>query len=341
MPDFLIQLHEQLIDPDRIPVAIGAIFLVMIAGAITGPMHGNANPFTWLVFDKIFGSFGQKINKRERPQGDLVFRGLVLTILCVLAGYGLGYWLEYLSKLYPYYNGVEVISLSLFITLGTVWYALLRLYFALEKPGDLVEGAYLAISRSYRANLNASDDFGITRLGINFAAKSFDKGLVSPVFWYLIAGLPALGIYMALSVLSWRFARDGQDKGFAQVPVALEKLLGFVPSMFAAVILTAASAIAPTAKIGGSLASWFGMRDRAAYAQGGFPLSSMAWALNLSIGGPYQDLEGTAVKAPWVGPAKATAKNDYKHLRRALIIHVICIALFIVSLASAYLWASI
>ncbi|MEM7651489.1 MAG: cobalamin biosynthesis protein, partial [Pseudomonadota bacterium] len=265
--------------------------------------------------------------------------GLILSIFALLFGFGAGYGLERLSLEYPHYNGVEIVALSLFITAGSVWFSLLLLYFALEKSGKVVEGAYFAISRSSRANLNASDDFGITRLGINFSAKSFDKGLVSPVFWYLIAGLPAVGLYAALAMLSWRFAKDGQDKGLSQVPVALEKLLGFVPSAFAALIITAASAIAPTAKIGGSLNSWFGMKDRAAYAQGGFPLSALAWALSVSIGGPYQDLDGKAVKAPWVGPQKATAKNDYKHLRRALIINAIAHALFVVILASAYLWS--
>ena len=115
--------------------------------------------------------------------------------------------------------------------------------------------------------------------------------------------------------------------------------MGFVPSLFSAVMVAATSMFAPTAKVSKGLEALTGMKNRASYEQGGWPLSALAWSLNVSLGGAFQDITGSAIKGAWVGPDKATAKNDHKHLRRALIINAMGQFLFIVVLACAYLWS--
>lgn len=340
MPELFLDLHQHIMDPDRIPYAIMAILIAAIMGIITGPLFGNAYPMTWIIFDKIFGNLGDKMDKPGRAKGDLIFRGFMVSAIALVFALMIGQSFELIALKWPHSNMMEGIVLSCTLTVGAVWFSMLRLHFALSKTEKLVEGAYLAIARTHRANLNASDDFGITRLAMGLSVRAFDKGLVSPVFWYLVAGLPAAVIYSCLAALSWRFGRDGAGNGFGHAPIALERLMGFVPSLFSAAIVTLASMFAPTAKVGKGLASWMGMKDRASYEQGGFPLSALAWSLNVSLGGAYQDIAGNPIKGGWVGPEGATAKNDYQHLRRAMIISLICHSLFIVSLASAYMWGT-
>lgn len=334
-----MQLHEQIFNPERIPYAIAAILISMVVGVITGPLAGNANPFFWQVIDKIFGRFGDRLNKTQRPRADLLFRGFMITALTLVLTLGLGKALELAIFKYPLYTLSEALVLSLLIASGSVWFALLRLYFAIEQK-TVGEGAYFAIARSARVNLSAGDDLSITRCAMGFAVRSYDKGMVGPVVWYLIGGLPFALIYSALAALGWRFGKDGFTKGFGSVALAIEKLMGFAPSLFAAFMIIATSMFSPSAKIGKGLASLTSMKNRASYEQGGLPLTVLAWALNLSLGGAFQDISGSAIKGTWVGPEGATAKNDHKHLRRALIINVVAQFLFIVVLACAYLWSS-
>ena len=68
-------------------------------------------------------------------------------------------------------------------------------------------------------------------------------------------------------------------------------------------------------------------------------MSILAWALHVSLGGPSQDLSGSAIKADWVGPPGATAQNDYRHLRRAAYILAIAYLLLLAALGGCYLWA--
>jgi len=340
MIDFITQWHASFLEPDRIPVAIAAIVLCVVVGMITGPLAANANAFFWFVIDRIFGRIGDKMDKPSRPQADLLFRGFLISMLVLFLMALIGKGFEALAIEKPLRGATEIILLSLCLSAGTVWFSLLKLYFAMENDGT-TKGAFLSIAHSTRTNLNASDDFGITRMGMNFAARSFDKNMVAPVLWFIIAGFMGVYIYTGLAALSWRFGKDGATKGFGATPLALEKLLGFFPAILSGLLITIAGLFTPTAKLHKGITAWFGHKNRAAYEQGGFALSALAWCLNVSLGGPAQDLKGDAIKNTWVGPEGATAKNDHKHLRRAIYINVIAHILFIATLLSLYVWSGI
>lgn len=332
------ELHAFVMDVDRIPFAVMAIFLTLVIGVITGPRAGNANPMFWIWIDSLLGSFGDKLDKKGRPKTDLVFRGFVVMAIAVLIAAFLGEVSKVFVRGFDYWGLTQALLISLCLCGGSVWFVLLRLYFALEHK-QMAEGAYYGVARTSRINLNSTDDFGITRVGIGLAARSFDKGMVAPVLWYLIGGFTALFVYTAIAGLAWRFGKDGFNSGFGAVPLAIEKLLGFVPSLFAALLMGMASIITPTASIFKSILSWFS--KRAPYEQGGLPLTAMAWTLNVTLGGAAQDLSGSALKNAWIGPKNATAKNDHKHLRRALYINVMAHLLFVVALLGAYLWSGV
>lgn len=340
MIDFLTQWHSTFFDVERIPVALAAMLLCVVIGMITGPFAGNANAFLWFVIDRIVGGIGDKLDKPSRPAADLLFRGFLITMLIVVLMALLGKAFDALIDTKPLYGMTQLILLSLCLSAGTVWFSLLKLYFAMENDGT-TKGAFLGVARSTRTNLNASDDFGITRMGMNFAARSFDKNMVAPVIWFLVAGFVGVCLYTGLAALAWRFGKDGATKGFGATALALEKLLGFFPSVLSGLLITLASLFTPTAKIHKGITAWFGHKNRAAYEQGGFALSAMAWSLNVSLGGPAQDLKGDAIKNNWIGPESATAKNDHKHLRRAIYINVMAHILFVATLLSMYVWSGI
>jgi adenosylcobinamide-phosphate synthase len=337
MIDFITELHSQILDPERFPIAMFAMLLTAIIGMITGPMHGNANPFFWKIINLFFGGIGKRLDRIERKASDLMFRGLILTIAVLSFSYVVGSFLSDLVIKIPYNGFTEILFLSLVITSGTVWYGLLRLYFAV-RDNSVSKGAYYTIARSSRTDLSTSDEFTITRNAMGYAAKAFDKGLVSPVFWYLLAGLPGAYIYAGLSAVSWRFGREGSNKGFGAVPMALEKLMGFAPMFLSGVLVAAAGLFTPT---GGMTRAYLGMlkeEGRAVYEQGGISLTAMAYALNVSLGGPVTDLDGRSIKRNWVGPKQATAKLENAHLRRCIYIMLMAFLLFLVSMMFSLLY---
>lgn len=326
------------VDPARLPVALMAILIVLLVGAVSGPMHGNANPFLWLLLNKTIFRFGGKLDRVQRKARDLRGRGLLFTLFILVCAYALGIALAYLVQIYPFYKLSEALFLSLMLTGGSVWFALLRLYFSLEK-GKVSKGTYYTIAHSTRNDLVNSDDFGITRIGMGFAVRSFEKGMVAPVFWYLIGGLPAAVLYAALAALAWRFGKEGFTKAFGSTALALEKLAGFIPHLLSGLIVALAGLFTPKSGMTRALLAQMSGDKRIPYEQGGVVLTALAYTLNLSLGGPSVDLDGSAIKRPWVGPEKASAKVSASHLRRALYISLMAHILFVASLLGCMIWA--
>lgn len=330
-------LHGLLFDVERIPFAIFAILLTLIVGMVTGPMHGNANPFLWLVIDKVFGGFGDKLDKPARPAADLLFRGFIVFAVVVLVMAALAEAAKYIVTHFNVLGVMQALLVSLALTSGSVWFALLRFYFTLDKK-DIKKGTYYAIARTARVDLNATDEYGMTRLGMGLSVRALDKGLVAPVLWYLIGGLTALYVYAGIAALAWRFGQNGFTKGFGGVALGMEKLLGLIPSIFTAFLVTAASVLTPTAGIFRSIRSWMGSKGAASYAQGGLPLTALAWTLKVSLGGSVKDLQGRAQKQKWVGPEEATAKVEPYHMKRAFYITAMAQLVFVAALLVAYVW---
>jgi adenosylcobinamide-phosphate synthase len=333
----MASFQPQLLEPDRIPKALAAFVLTAVFGFLTAPPAGNANPLIWLLIDKVFGGPGDKLDRPNRARTDLFFRGFLVSAAVVFITILAAKYIKESIVTTPYYGIPEILALSLLLTSGAVWRSILKLYFALEGKNS-TPGAYFAISRSTRSNLSIADDFTITRAAMGFLARGFDKGLISPIFWYLIGGLPAAMIYASLACLSWRFGKSGFSRGFGAFPQAVERILGFIPGLITGLFIALAAAFTPTAGLTRGFMAFLGFKGRAPYEQGGYPLSVMAWALNISLGGAVQDLQGSAIKGIWVGPDKATAQNDHQHLRRALYINVTAHILFAVTLCGTYWW---
>jgi len=329
------QLHAQVFNPDRMPVAVAAILIVSIVGVATGPLAGNANPILWRAVDFLFGPLGSRLDKTERKAGDLATRGLIITVMTLVFGFMIGQFFQSLSSHYPNFLIVDIVALSLVMSAGAGWYALIRLYKALHGK-NLVKGAFYTISTTTRNNLSIADEFTITRVGIGMGAKILDKGVVGPVLWYLIAGLPAAYIYATLAALSWRFGKEGFTKGFGGAAMHLEKLMGFVPNVFAGMLIAFGGLLTPTAGMTRSLLAILPAREgHADYQQGGSPVTAMAYALKVSLGGATQDHEGSSIQRGWAGPAGATAKLEAGHLYRALYILVMAHLLFLAGLLAA------
>ena len=127
MNDFFLILHSQILDPDRFPILLMAMLLTAIAGIITGPMHGNANPFYWKVINGVFGRVGGRLDKQQRESSDLIFRSFLLTVVVLLVSYGLGAFAESSASSVPFYGITRIIRIVIDLDTFSNW--ITRQYF--------------------------------------------------------------------------------------------------------------------------------------------------------------------------------------------------------------------
>jgi adenosylcobinamide-phosphate synthase len=317
---------------DRLLTAIFAILLAACVGLITGPVGGNANPALWNFVDRIFGGLARKTYNTDRSPSSLAFRGGFFTILYIVLAFAIGAGFHLLNRNFPLAGFTEPILLSLVMGGGAVWYSLNKLFHALAEGKKLTKGSYLPIAVSTRSNLNTTDDFGITRVGVGYMAQIFDKGLVAPLFWFLIGGVPLAYLYAGIMAARWGLAKDGFAKGLGDAAMWLERLFGFFPYLISSLFMAVAALFTPGAQLSRAVPGFFGSAGRAPYAEGGLPVTAVAWALKISLGGPVEDLDGSVVKRSWVGPKNASAKVDKGQLRRALYMSVMAYVLVVSAL---------
>jgi adenosylcobinamide-phosphate synthase len=338
--EFISEFHNDVFDPSRISVIVGAWLLCVTVGMVSGPMFGQANPLWWIFVNATFGKLGAKLDNLNRKARDLITRGFILTIIVMFLSFGMGRFLEKIALQYDFGGVSEIVFLSLTMAAGSVWFGLLQLFFAMRDE-RVSDGAYYKIARTTRTNLSSLDDYGITRTGMMMAVRSFSKAFVSPALWYLMLGLPGAFLYAGLAALSWRFGKDGFTKGFGSVPMALEKLMGVVPDIFAGILVALAGLFTPTGGMTRAVTALFMFKKSMPYQQGGMPVTAMAYSLKIKLGGAVNDTDGSAMKRAWVGPNNATAQLEKNHLKRGIYITLMAHLLFVAGLAASFLFASL
>lgn len=330
MIELFNDLHTHIFDESRLPVAAAALVLTGVIGLVSGPLGHFAGPFYWRVIDTLFGKAGGKMNKPNRTFGDLALRGFILCAFVMAFSYLIGRSALYASAMWPDYRALECLFLLPLLAGGALWHSLFRVKQALESDHN-IKGAFRTVAMTSRSDLLQNDDYTITRIGMGLAVRLFDKGMVAPLFWFLIGGLPAAYLYAGLAAFGWRFGKDGHGRGFAAIALALEKLMGFVPGLLSGLIVTLASLFTPTAQMSRAL----GGLKAVPYFEGGWPLSAAAYGMNVTLGGATRDLDGTAIHRQWTGPKGSSAQLGASHIHRALYLAVLAHFIWLAALIGA------
>ncbi|HOO50830.1 MAG TPA: cobalamin biosynthesis protein [Alphaproteobacteria bacterium] len=337
----LFVLH--ILSPERLNSVLIAMIMVSLIGMMTGPSWGNANPFLWGVLDKICGRLVEKTYNKDRSVASLQFRGgLLLTLYLIITGIVAAIALI-IERQFALAGFMDPLLLALTMSGGATWFSLIKLHHALrgarEGKSFLSKGSYYQIAVTTRSNLNSTDDHGIIRVGIGMVATTFDKGIVAPIFWYLIGGLPAAYLYCGIAAARWSLSKDGFAKGIGTLALRLENFFGVLPHILSSIVLCLAALATPKAGMTRAFRGLFSKYGQAPYAEGGLAMTAVAHALAVSLGGPVEDIGGSVLKRAWVGPATSSAKVERKHLRQAIYLGIMAVVwLFVFVVLALAAW---
>lgn len=179
------------------------------------------------------------------------------------------------------------------------------------------------------------DEAGICRAAIESLAENFSDGIVAPVFWYLLFGLPGLLAYKALNTADSMIGhRNDRHRAFGWASARLDDVANLVPARIAALAITiAANAQSRSA---GNAAKAAALRDarRHRSVNAGWPEAAMAGALGLRLAGP-RHYDAALVDDAWMGDGRERAVPD--DIRRALRLYLrgCLVVMIIVALLAA------
>jgi adenosylcobinamide-phosphate synthase len=188
---------------------------------------------------------------------------------------------------------------------------------ALERQ-DLDAGRK-AVSHIVGRDTARLDRAGIARAAIESLAENFSDGIVAPVFWLVVAGLPGAALYKAINTADSMIGhRTPRYADFGWAAARLDDLVNLPASRLAALLLILASVLCNDASAG---AAWRAIRRDAARHRSpnaGYPEAAMAGALGLSLAGP-RFYAGISVEDAFMGDGRREA--EAKDIRRALALY--------------------
>ncbi len=180
---------------------------------------------------------------------------------------------------------------------------------------------------------------GIARAAIESLAENFSDGLVAPVFWYLLFGLPGIVVYKAVNTADSQIGHlNPLHRDFGWAAARLDDAANLVPARLAAVLFALAALCLGWRGPGRALAAAWSDAGRHLSPNAGWPEAAMAGALGVSLGGPRQ-YGAVLTRGAWLGRGRweATAADLRRALRLARFAWCIVIA---GSWLAALLWLS-
>jgi adenosylcobinamide-phosphate synthase len=188
---------------------------------------------------------------------------------------------------------------------------------ALEKQ-DLGSGR-AAVSHIVGRDTAALDAAGVARAAIESLAENFSDGIVAPVFWMVVAGLPGAVLYKAINTADSMIGhRTPRYAAFGWAAARLDDLVNLPASRLAALLLFAAAALQKNARPAEARRAVARDAARHRSPNAGYPEAAMAGALGLSLAGPRR-YAGVTVDDAMMGDGRRDA--DAGDIRRALALY--------------------
>jgi adenosylcobinamide-phosphate synthase len=202
---------------------------------------------------------------------------------------------------------------------------------ALEQDG--VAAGRAAVSHIVGRDTDALDEAGIARAAIESLAENFSDGVVAPVFWMVIAGLPGAALYKAINTADSMIGhRTPRYEAFGWAAARLDDLVNLPASRLAAMLLVAAAALNNDASPARAWRTVWRDASHHRSPNAGYPEAAMAGALHLSLAGA-RVYGGVRVDDAMMGDGRREAKAA--DIRRALALYRCADAILIALLAVA------
>ncbi|PTX01648.1 adenosylcobinamide-phosphate synthase CbiB [Pararhodobacter aggregans] len=160
--------------------------------------------------------------------------------------------------------------------------------------GDL-EGARYAVSMIVGRDPSTLDEAGVARAAVESLAENTSDGIVAPLFWGAVAGLPGIAAYKAINTLDSMIGhRNERYELFGWASARIDDLVNLAPAR-----LTGALFALCSPRPGAAFRTMAKDARHHRSPNAGWPEAAMAGALGIRLSGPrvYGD---RVAQEPWV-----------------------------------------
>jgi adenosylcobinamide-phosphate synthase len=292
-----------------------ALALDFVVGDPAPLWHRVPHPVA--VIGGAIGALDRLLNRPALPFWMRRALGLVAIVPLVAIAAILGFYLEaWLAALH--WGWIVILLLAaIFIAARSLYDHVAAVAVALDESLD---AARVAVSRIVGRETAGLDESRVVRAAVESLAENFSDGVVAPVFWFAVLGLPGLFAYKTINTADSMIGHlNARHEAFGWGAARLDDLVNLPASRISGVLVALAAPLAG-GRIGASLRTMLADAGKHRSPNAGWPESAMAAALGIALAGPRR-YAGVIVADPFVnerGRLAATADD----VRRALKIYV-------------------
>jgi adenosylcobinamide-phosphate synthase len=269
------------------------------------------HPVIWM--GKLIGLLDTRLNRADLSGKERRGRGVLALVLLLLA------------VLIP--TAIVAIALR-FVPGGWVIEALLSTTLLAQKElGQAVRSVADQLDRSLEAGRKAVsgivgrdpealDAAGVSRAAIETLAENASDGVIAPLFWLLVLGLPGIALYKAVNTADSMIGhKTERHLDFGWASARFDDLVNWIPARLTALLFMAATFLVKGASIKAAWNTTLSDASKHDSPNAGWPEAAMAGALGFALGGP-RAYDGEMHDLPTLGTGRADLASA--DIRKAL-----------------------
>lgn len=281
----------------------GAMMVAMVADALLGwPNRLFArigHPVTWL--GGLIAALDARWNRETDTSSIRRAAGVAAALLVIALAAGMGWIVQHVLP--RGWTGMVILGI-----LAWPFVAFRSLYDHVAAVRDPLRAGDIEAARSKVAMIvgrdpSQLDEAAIARAAIESLAENASDGVVAPVFWGALFGLPGIIGYKAVNTLDSMIGhRTNRHEAFGWAAARIDDVANFVPARLTGLLF---AILAGSEKRSDALSC---MRKDARHHRSinaGWPEAAMAGALGVRLCGP-RSYDGEIADEPWLN---ATARD--------------------------------
>ena len=284
-------------------LALVAVATEAAVGYPDGILRRIGHPVMWIGAliawcDKTWNSEALSYDERR-------WRGIYALVLLLAAGILSG--LVITAVLEAIFHGVVVVLLCGVIGSSMLAQRSLHTHVAAVASaleGDGIEAGRRAVSMIVGRDTRALDEAAVSRAAIESLAENFSDGVVAPLFWMAVAGLPGAVTYKAVNTADSMIGhKSPRHLAFGWAAARFDDLVNLPASRLSAFWFVLAASLSPGLSAPRAIDVLFRDARHHRSPNAGWPEAAMAGALGIRLSGP-RIYDGVEVAERWVGDGR-------------------------------------
>jgi adenosylcobinamide-phosphate synthase len=299
-------------------IAFGIEALLAYPAAV---FRAIGHPVSWI--GALIAALDSRLNRSDYSFATRRAAGIASVMLLLAVSLGAGVALEAIVHAIPYVGfALAVLIVVTLLAGGNLDQHVRAVATALRAEG--LAGGRRSIANIVGRDPDTLDQAAVCRAAIESLAENASDGVMAPILWFLLGGLPGMITYKAINTADSMIGHMSErHRAFGWAAARLDDLVNLPASRLTGVMFVAAAGIVPGAS---ASSAWRAFRRDARHHRSpnaGWPEAAMAGALGLRLAGP-RIYGGVAVDDHWMGDGRtdATAQD----IDRALVIYRVAFA---------------